>query len=77
LGKTKEYVNKIGNLVLLSKGKNSAASNMGFPEKKKNYLEKRVSDYPRSIQVLQYGDWLKKTIDDRTLEAKKLILQDP
>ena len=77
LSKINEYVNKIGNLVLLSKGKNSAASNLGFPEKKKKYLEKRVSDYPRSIQVLQYNDWLKKTIDDRTLEAKKLILQDP
>jgi hypothetical protein len=77
LAKIKDYVNKIGNLVLLSKGKNSSASNLGFPDKKKKYLEKRVSDYPRSIQVLSYADWLKKTIEDRTLEAKKLILQEP
>jgi len=77
LSKINDYVNMIGNLVLLSKGKNSPASNLGFPEKKKKYLEKRVSDYPRSIQVLQYNDWLIKTIIDRTLEAKSLILQDP
>jgi len=77
LTKIKEYVNKIGNLVLLSKGKNSSASNLDFSEKKKKYLEKRVSDYPRSIQVLAYDDWLKKTIEDRTAEAKKLVLQDP
>jgi uncharacterized protein with ParB-like and HNH nuclease domain len=77
LNKIKDYVDKLGNLVLLSKGKNSSASNLGFPEKKKKYLENRVSDYPRSIQVLKYKDWLKKTILDRTLEAKKLILQDP
>ena len=77
LSKIADYMNKTGNLVLLSKGKNSSANNLGFPEKKKKYLEKRVSDYPRSIQVLQHSDWLKKTIDDRTLEAKKLILQDP
>jgi uncharacterized protein with ParB-like and HNH nuclease domain len=77
LGKIKEYVDTIGNLVLLSKGKNSAAGNLGFPEKKRRYLEKRVSDYPRSIQVLKYQDWLRKTIDDRTSEAKSLILQDP
>jgi hypothetical protein len=77
LGKIKEYVDSIGNLVLLSKGKNSSASNLGFPEKKKKYLESRVSDYPRSIQVLGYSDWERKTIEDRTAEAKQLILQDP
>jgi hypothetical protein len=77
LTKIKEYVDTIGNLVLLSKGKNSSASNLGFPEKKKKYLESRVSDYPRSIQILKYNDWLRKTIEDRTVEAKKLILQNP
>jgi hypothetical protein len=77
LGKILEYVNTIGNLVLLSKGKNSAAGNYDFPKKKEKYLKGRVSDYPRSIQVLGYPDWERKTIDDRTAEAKTLILKDP
>lgn len=77
LTKIKEYVNAIGNLVLLSKSKNSAARNFDFPKKKDKYLKSRVSDYPRSIQVMGYTDWDRKAIDDRTAQAKKLILQDP
>jgi len=72
-----EYVNMIGNLVLLSKTKNSAARNYDFAKKKEKYLKARVSDYPRSLQVLGYNDWDRKTIDERTADAQKLILQDP
>lgn len=72
-----EYVNTIGNLVLLSKGKNSAANNFDFEKKKEKYLKVRVSDYPRSIQVLNYKDWDRETIEERTAEARDLILQDP
>lgn len=71
------YVDSIGNLVLLSKSKNSGASNFDFEKKKKQYLKSRVSDYPRSIQVLGHETWDRKTIDDRTNEAQKLVLQDP
>ena len=72
-----EYVNTIGNLVLLSKSKNSAASNFDFARKKEQYLKNRVSDYPRSIQVLNYTEWEKNTIAERTAEAQERILQDP
>ena len=37
----------------------------------------RVSDYPRSIQVLAYKEWEKADIDKRTEEAKDLILKNP
>lgn len=77
LRRMKEYVNTIGNLVLLSKSKNSAANNFEFAKKKEKYLKNRVSDYPRSIQVLEYNDWDRRAIQQRTAEAKKLILQDP
>ena len=77
LTKTKEYVNSIGNLVLLSKGRNSSASNYDFDVKKDKYLKDRVSDYPRSVQVLKYADWDRKVIEERTAECKELIVQDP
>lgn len=48
-----------------------------FDKKKEKYLNSRVSDYPRSIQVLKYKDWDKATIEARTAEAKKLILKAP
>lgn len=77
LEETKGYVNSIGNLVLLSKSKNSAAKNYDFAKKKDKYLKSRVSDYPRSIGVLDYEDWDKSIIEARTAEARELILQDP
>jgi len=77
LTQSNAYVNIIGNLVLLSKSKNSSAQNFDFDVKKEKYLKSRVSDYPRSIGVLAYGDWEKDTIAQRTEEAAALILQDP
>jgi hypothetical protein len=72
-----EVVNKAGNLVLLSKGKNSSASNKEFGDKKSTYLNPRVSDFPRSMQVLSYPVWTKEIIDQRTFEFAKLVIKDP
>lgn len=73
----KTFVNKLGNLILLSQGKNSSASNKEFSEKKKKYLAKRVSDFPRSSQVLGYEEWNASVIEERTAEAASLVLKDP
>ncbi|MEA3035106.1 MAG: hypothetical protein QOH04_865 [Sphingomonadales bacterium] len=70
-----EFVHSVGNLVLLSKGKNSSAGNLDFDEKKEKYLKKRVSDYPRSIEVLGYEDWNTEVIEERTREAGEKILE--
>jgi uncharacterized protein DUF262/uncharacterized protein DUF1524 len=77
LAKIKDYVNTIGNLVLLSKSKNSSASNFDFAKKKAKYLHDRVSDYPRSVKILEYKEWKKQDIDQRTADAKDLILKNP
>jgi hypothetical protein len=77
LSQIEEYVNSIGNLVLLSKSKNSAASNFDFDKKKSQYLKTRISDYPRSVEVLKYSVWDRATIDSRTQKAQEQVLQDP
>lgn len=73
----KKFVNKLGNLVLLSQGKNSSASNREFVEKKTTYLGPRVSDFPRSNQVVGYVEWTPDIIKQRSEEGAKLILQNP
>ena len=70
------FVNKAGNLVLISKSRNSSASNYEFEEKKNKYLKPRVTDYPRSVQVLGYSEWTKKVIEDRTKEVGKIFLDE-
>jgi uncharacterized protein with ParB-like and HNH nuclease domain len=71
-----KFVHSVGNLVLLSKGKNSSASNLDFAEKKEKYLKKRVSDYPRSIEILGYDEWDIAVIAKRTEEAGEKILEN-
>jgi hypothetical protein len=77
LSEINEYVNSIGNLVLLSKSRNSSASNYDFEIKKDKYLRTRVTDYPRSVEVLKYDRWDKATITERTEQAKGMFLSDP
>ncbi|MES0811523.1 DUF262 domain-containing HNH endonuclease family protein [Roseibium sp. SCPC15] len=70
------YVNSIGNLVLISKSKNSTASNRDFEEKKSTYLTQRVSDYPRSNQVCSESEWTQETIKRWTDEAADIFLRN-
>lgn len=53
----KIWNNKIANLILLSKNKNSRASNKDFKDKKELYLKPRISDLNRSLQVISYDKW--------------------
>lgn len=59
-------VHMAGNLVLLSKSKNSSAQNKDFSSKKSTYLSPRVSDYPRSVETLSYEEWTPEIIKART-----------
>jgi hypothetical protein len=70
-------VNTAGNLVLLSKSKNSSAGRREFDEKKTSYLANRVSDFPRSVQVLDYPAWTADVIRERTEEFSALVLRNP
>lgn len=70
------FVHRIGNLVLISKSRNSAASNLDFEEKKKRYLKPRVTDYPRSVQVLGYNEWTPEIIEARTDQVAKIFLDE-
>jgi hypothetical protein len=53
-----EHVHRIGNLVLLSKAKNSQAGNFDFDRKKQEYFVKKgVSPFAITTQVLQEAEW--------------------
>lgn len=61
------YVNKLGNLVLLSKGKNLRAENFDFKEKKLKYFTSQdgISPFALTTQVLQFKDWTPASIQQR------------
>jgi uncharacterized protein with ParB-like and HNH nuclease domain len=72
-----EFVNTCGNLVLLSRGRNSSAGNLEFDDKKVKYLSNRVTEFPRSVEVLGVADWTIAEIAARTQRACELVIQDP
>jgi len=70
---TREWVNKLGNLALLSKRRNSQAANYDFDKKKERYFTVRSTPF-RITQMLQnYNDWNPKTIAERHNKLLELV----
>ena len=60
------WVHRLGNLALLSRRKNSAASNYDFEKKKKAYFTKGgVCSFALTTQVLQYDTWTVEVMAQR------------
>ena len=61
---------KLGNLVLLSRRKNSQASNYDFAKKKKKYFSKNagVTNFALTNMVLQHNSWTPNIIKQRHFE---------
>ncbi len=61
-----EWVHRLGNLALLSRKKNSAASNYGFGKKKTAYFVKGgVCAFALTTQVLAHADWTVDVMQQR------------
>lgn len=61
----RRYVHRLGNLVLLSRRKNSAAQNYDFSVKKDKYFKGAVANYSLTIQVLSEPTWTPEVIERR------------
>jgi len=62
-----KYVHRLGNLLLLSRSKNSEAQNFEFEDKKEKYFKsgKRVSNFALTSQVLSETEWTSLIIEQR------------
>lgn len=66
-----EWTNKLGNLILLTKRKNSKLSNSDFEYKKKKYLEDKMLLFPSVFEVYSNGeDW---NIDILKTRQKRIV----
>jgi uncharacterized protein with ParB-like and HNH nuclease domain len=60
-----EWTNKIGNLVLITRKKNTSQGRLDFVEKKKKYFEKNIDTCPNSLRVLhKYDDWTPEVLKE-------------
>lgn len=54
----KLWTDRLGNLVLITRRKNTSQGNLDFEDKKKKYFEKNIDTCPNSLRVLrQYSLW--------------------
>lgn len=62
-----KYVHRLGNLVLLSQGKNMKAENFDFEDKKQRYFLSKdgISPFALTTQVLGFHTWTPATIEQR------------
>ena len=52
-----EWTDKLGNLVLITRRKNSSQGRSDYDEKKKRYFDKCIDTCPNSLRVLQNESW--------------------
>lgn len=72
----KEWTNKLANLVLLSKIKNSKLSNLDFEEKKKRYLSERMDIFNANKVFLDTTlQWTPKLLEKRQKEMVECLSQ--
>lgn len=68
-----KWTNSISNLVLLSKRKNSSASNLDFSDKKEKYFSGKMTDLPRSQRVLEEVQWNPEVLSKRKVMIEELF----
>ena len=72
-----KWVHKLGNLLLLSKSKNSQAQNYDFPTKKAKYFTTKsgVSSFAITSKVLEYNDWTLDVVRRRQEELINILIK--
>nr|WP_274856860.1 HNH endonuclease family protein [Bacillus methanolicus] len=73
----KYWVDKIANLVLINKRKNSSLSNLDFIEKKKRYLSGRIDVFhANKVFIDQKNEWTPKVLQEREDEIVQMLIKN-
>ena len=71
-----EWTNKLGNLILLTKRKNSKLSNLEFKDKKEKYLADKILLFPSVFEVYSNGeDWNIDILKTRQNRIVNLLIE--
>lgn len=63
-----QWTHRLANLVLLSRRKNTRASNFEFERKKLEYFKREFSPFPLTMPVLQEEEWTPSVLEERQEE---------
>lgn len=68
-----ELTNKLGNLVLISRRKNTGQGRLDFEDKKKKYFDKSIESYPNSLKIMQKTSWTVVDLENNHNELITLL----
>ncbi|MES2573799.1 MAG: DUF262 domain-containing HNH endonuclease family protein [Bacteroidota bacterium] len=68
-----QWINKLGNLVLISRTKNSSLSNLDYIDKKKKYFNTTMDVFPNSLKMIQNTHWDLTTLDTNHKRVVQLL----
>ena len=70
-----QWIHKLGNLLLLSRRKNSSAQNYDFAKKKQKYFASKsgVSTFAITTSVLEKSEWTPESVEKRQKEMLNLL----
>ncbi len=71
------WTNKLANLVLISKKKNSSLSNLDFKDKKEKYLQSRIDAFKANKIFIEQNDvWTVDVLKNRQDEIVNIIVNN-
>ena len=73
--KPEEWLNRLGNLTIISASKNSSARNLGFDRKKGAYQKSKKCPFGITNQLCDLPEWNPKALQKRHEELKACIMQ--
>jgi hypothetical protein len=68
-----EWTNRLGNLVLISRRKNSSQGNKDYDEKKIKYFKNNVELFSNSVRIYQYQNWTFAELQKNHIEVIEKI----
>lgn len=68
-----EWLNRLGNLVLISRTKNASLSNLDFVDKKRKYFDTNMDVFPNSLKVIQNTVWDLNTLKSNHITVVNLL----
>lgn len=71
----KEWTDKLGNLVLISRIKNSSLSRLDFKDKQEKYFKKSIEVFPCVSKIMQNNEWDLDTLKQNQEEQLNLLME--
>jgi hypothetical protein len=71
LDQRNEWTDRLGNLVLISRRKNTAQGRLDYAQKKSRYFTKNIETFPNSLRVLNNASW---THDDLVSNHSEVLM---